>query len=168
MKRTVNVKRHSNKTIVVYHYGRKIDQFRLSVVDRWNFHKIVTIPLVLLIIASALLSIVLDHFQPKISEAAEPKIVKIIDKSIPPILEKIALCESSGRHLDKNNKVLRGKQNSDDLGKWQINEKIWGKKSQELGYNIKTAQGNENMAKWLFENYGSVPWRNSSPCWLKK
>ena len=42
---------------------------------------------------------------------------------------------------------------------------VWGKKSEELGYDIRTQEGNEHMARYLFAHYGSVPWQSSAACW---
>jgi hypothetical protein len=42
---------------------------------------------------------------------------------------------------------------------------IWGKKAQELGYDLHTPEGNTRMARYLFDNYGSVPWHSSAACW---
>ena len=41
---------------------------------------------------------------------------------IPGILKKIAFCESGNKQFNSDGSVLRGKQNSRDVGKWQINE----------------------------------------------
>lgn len=96
------------------------------------------------------------------------KIVKVKDDTIPPILKKIASCEGITQ-FDKNGKVVVGKINSSDKGALQINEKIWGKKAKELGYDIYTEAGNYAMGKWLLENYGSTPWVHSAQkCWVKK
>jgi len=47
----------------------------------------------------------------------------------------------------------------------QINAVVWAKKAEELGYNIRSPEGNEQMARYIFENYGSVPWQSSAKCW---
>ena len=47
----------------------------------------------------------------------------------------------------------------------QINTVVWGKKAQELGYDVRTREGNEQMARYLFAHYGSVPWQSSAACW---
>ena len=46
-----------------------------------------------------------------------------------------------------------------------INTVVWGKKSEELGYDLRTQEGNEHMARSLFAHYGSVPWQSSAACW---
>ena len=60
---------------------------------------------------------------------------------------------------------MRGKQHAADIGLFQINTVVWGKKAQELGYDLHTQEGNTRMARYLFENYGSVPWQSSAVCW---
>jgi hypothetical protein len=61
--------------------------------------------------------------------------------------------------------VVRGKRNPQDTGLFQINAVVWAKKAEELGYNIHTPEGNEQMARYIFENYGSAPWQSSAKCW---
>lgn len=81
------------------------------------------------------------------------------------ILQKIAYCESGNRQFDKNGNVIRGIINHHDIGKYQINEIIWGTKAKELGFDIYTEEGNEAMARWIFDNYGTTKWNWSKSCW---
>lgn len=75
------------------------------------------------------------------------------------------MCESSNSHFDNEGEVIKGKMNSSDIGKYQINKVYWEKKAIELGYDIYTEQGNENMALWIYEHYGTIPWLWSFDCW---
>lgn len=84
-----------------------------------------------------------------------------------PILAKIAKCESTLRHVDKNGEVLRGKVNPDDVGLMQINEHYHGEKAKELGLDLETVNGNLAFAKYLYEKEGTTPWNASAPCWDK-
>ena len=86
---------------------------------------------------------------------------------LPPVMQRIAQCESQNQHFTKDGKVLRGKWNPHDMGLFQINTVVWGKKAEELGYDIRTQEGNEQMARYIFENYGSVPWQASAKCWSR-
>lgn len=86
---------------------------------------------------------------------------------IPEIMHKIAKCESGDRHFDANGKVLVGKYNRYDLGRYQINRLYWEEKSKELGYDIFTEAGNEAMALYLYRKYGTSPWKRSEWCWSK-
>lgn len=47
----------------------------------------------------------------------------------------------------------------------QINEKYHLKRSQDLGMDIHTLEGNLAYGKLLFEEEGSRPWNASKPCW---
>lgn len=93
------------------------------------------------------------------------KVVLVQDDTIPPILKKIAVCESNNSHYDKNGQVLINK--TQDAGRYQINIPVWGKKAKEIGLNLMDEKDNETMAKWIFLNYGSAPWVASSNCWNK-
>lgn len=80
------------------------------------------------------------------------------------MLERIAWCESKGQHFDRNGQVLRGK-NPNDVGKYQINQIVWIEKARELGHDIHTEEGNEAMARLIFETEGTRAWRASRQCW---
>lgn len=106
--------------------------------------------------------------QVEAKEIVIEKIVKVKDDTVPPILKHIAECESGGKQFDKNGKVIRGKVNRNDIGKFQLSETVWGKTAKQKGFDIYTKKGNEQMAMYLFENYGSTPWIHSKSCWVKK
>jgi hypothetical protein len=92
-------------------------------------------------------------------------VVMVQADTLPPVLHRIAHCESRGQHFTKEGRVVRGTQHAADIGLFQINTVVWGKKAQELGYDLHTPEGNTRMARYLFENYGSVPWQSSVKCW---
>ena len=101
-----------------------------------------------------------------VPQGVQPTLVGLVtDETLPPVLQRIAQCESHGQHWTRNGKILRGTRNRHDTGLFQINTIVWGKKAQELGYDIRTPEGNAHMARYLFENYGSVPWQSSAACW---
>ena len=93
------------------------------------------------------------------------QVVIVKDDTLPPVMQRIAQCESRAQHVTRHGKVVRGKRNPYDIGLFQINTVFWGKKAQELGYNLYTPEGNEQMARYLFAHYGSVPWQSSIACW---
>jgi hypothetical protein len=109
--------------------------------------------------------------QPRAERRVVPQVVQhtrvviVQDDSLPPVLQRIAQCESRGQHFTRDGQVVRGKQNRHDTGLFQINALVWGKKARDLGYDIHTREGNEQMARYLFEQYGSVPWQSSATCW---
>ena len=37
----------------------------------------------------------------------------------------------------------------------------------DLGYDIRTRDGNAYMARYIFDHYGSVPWQSSAKCWSR-
>ncbi len=82
-----------------------------------------------------------------------------------PILVEIARCESEFRQYDSKGNVLKGRVNKSDLGLMQINNYYHGVKSDELGFDIETVEGNMAYAKYLYEKEGSKPWNSSSKCW---
>ena len=55
--------------------------------------------------------------------------------------------------------------NSADLGLMQINEKYHAQKASELGFDLKSPEGNMQYAKWLYNKEGGQPWIASSSCW---
>jgi hypothetical protein len=96
------------------------------------------------------------------------KVVVVKERRIPPILRKIAACESNNSHYDRRGNVLRGKVNRHDVGKYQINTTLWGTVAARQGYDLYDEQGNEQMALYLLHHYGSMPWRHSAACWVRK
>lgn len=87
--------------------------------------------------------------------------------SVPEIMRKIAECESGNLHFSQNGKVLLGKYNRYDIGRYQINSLFWEEKAEELGYDIYAETGNEAMALYLYRKYGTSPWKRSQRCWNK-
>lgn len=126
---------------------------------------------VAILILSASTFIVVDHAKKVFAfDGTETVYEKVIERvetpnEIPPILAKIAKCESGGTHLDKNGQVLINK--TKDVGLYQINVGIHGKKASELGLDLYNERDNEAFAVYLFENYGSEPWIHSKKCWSK-
>ena len=95
-------------------------------------------------------------------------VVILTEVKIPPILEKISFCESSGKHFDGNGEVLRGKVDKDDTGVLQINLRYHAKEAKKIGYDLMTEEGNWGYGKYLLENYGTKFWLASFECWSKK
>lgn len=94
--------------------------------------------------------------------------VTLVEKEVSyPILDKIAKCESGGKQFAANGQVtLNGNTNgSVDIGKYQINNRYWGKTATEMGYNLMIEKDNEAFALWLFQNKGSEVWSASKKCW---
>ena len=187
--KNINVERKGTKTIVTYERKNKpvkiyYNDKLYAKVDinkptkrvrkgRGIFEKVLITGIFLFFASSIIAGLIVGKNEvAQAKELPKPivieKIVKVKDDTIPPILLKIAFCESGGKHTDKNGKVIRGKVNRNDIGKWQLNETIWGKVAKQKGFDIYTEKGNEQMALWLFENYSTFPWVHSKACWFKK
>jgi hypothetical protein len=82
----------------------------------------------------------------------------------PDLAVRIADCES---HLAqfKDGKVLRGVQNPQDIGLFQINEKYHLENSKKAGLNIYEQEGNIKYAALLMRDQGTTPWNWSKNCW---
>ena len=91
-------------------------------------------------------------------------IVVLTEIKVPPILWKIARCESNNTHWDGNGEVLRGKVDKSDIGKYQISLKYHGKKAEAMGIDLFDEVGNERYAIYLLENYGNEPWSAVRKC----
>ena len=99
---------------------------------------------------------------------ADREIIKEVEVKAP-VMERIAKCESGGKHFAPSGQVIVNVNNNKtyDIGKYQINS-IWNKKATELGYNLYIEKDNEAFAMWLYRNYGSEPWSASKAnCWNK-
>lgn len=116
------------------------------------------------------------------AQEPEPKVVLIeVRPTIPPVLERIADCESgerkadgtavrgSGRQFDENGEVIIGKMNRPelgvDVGKYQINSVFHTKHAEELGLDLYNEHDNEAYALALYRENGTKPWRASRNCW---
>lgn len=86
---------------------------------------------------------------------------------IPPVMRKIAVCESGNRQFDEAGNVLHGEMHVADVGKYQINSAVWEQDAKKLGYDIFTEQGNEQFALELYRRFNTLPWESSRACWGK-
>lgn len=96
--------------------------------------------------------------------------IEVPTREVPPVMKRIAKCESGGKQFLSNGKPVtqENEGHSTDWGKFQINDKYWDKKAKELNLDYKYSEkDNERMAMWIYENYGSAPWVHSSKCWNK-
>ncbi len=74
------------------------------------------------------------------------------------LMIKITELESGYNQFEKDGSVYRGRQNPNDMGIMQINEKVWGKKANELGFDLHDTKGNLQMALWIYQNEGPQKW----------
>ncbi len=84
-----------------------------------------------------------------------------------PIMIAVSRCESHFRQYEKDGSVYRGKQNNQDVGIMQINEKYHLETSQKLDLDIYSLDGNLAYAQYLYDKQGTAPWSSSSACWSK-
>lgn len=56
------------------------------------------------------------------------QVIIVKDDTLPPVMQRIAQCESRGQHFTKDGQVVRGKRNPHDTGLFQINTVVWGRK----------------------------------------
>lgn len=114
------------------------------------------------------------YFNPVVSYATQEKEVLVkADTPDAPVLDRIAGCESQGDRKSKGAQygkdgqvIVRANTNgSVDIGRYQINEKVWGAKATELGLNLFVEADNKKMAEWIYANKGTEPWYPSKACW---
>lgn len=83
----------------------------------------------------------------------------------PDLSLRIARCESELRQYNKEGSVLRGIQNPQDVGVFQINEKYHLQDSQKMGLDIHTPEGNIQYAMEIMKRDGTRHWNYSRACW---
>jgi len=86
---------------------------------------------------------------------------------VPPILERIAFCESGNRQFDEDGHIIRGSVHPPDTGRFQINKAVHATSARELGFDLDTLEGNTAFAVHLYEEQGTRPWKASEKCWNK-
>lgn len=147
----------------IYPFATKWEVFK------YKTYRIVRKFIIITVSTSALAGAMYGSFQagrqlfPSVVYAEKEVPITVIN--IPPILKKIAQCESSNNQFDKNGQVLINA--TEDAGRYQINVPTWGKQAKEMGLNLMDEKDNETFAVWLFENKGSGPWSSSAHCWNK-
>lgn len=93
------------------------------------------------------------------------EIVEVPVKEIPPVMKRIAKCESKGLHYWDGQVVVRANTNKTvDIGKYQINS-IWNDTASKMGLDLTKESDNEAFAMYIYENFGTEPWKYSRHCW---
>ncbi len=95
------------------------------------------------------------------------KIVEVKVDEIPPVMKRIAKCESGDVHF-KDGQVLAvaNTNKTVDWGRYQINS-IHSKSATALGLDLTKEADNEKFALHLYKTQGTVPWSASFLCWNK-
>ena len=89
------------------------------------------------------------------------------ETEIPPVMQRIAECESNGSHYAPSGQVVtNGNSNGTvDIGIYQINLYYWSDKATELGYDLTKEEDNIAFAMYLYHNHGTEAWIWSKKCW---
>lgn len=97
-----------------------------------------------------------------------PEMVVQAETSVPPIMQRIAKCETNNQHYGKSGQVLMtGNTNkSVDVGRYAINS-VWFTKATEMGLDLTDEEDNETFALWLYAERGTGDWYPSQHCWKK-
>ena len=75
------------------------------------------------------------------------------------VLPLIAKCESGGRHFEADGVTpLRNREGTSAIGTYQIMESIHGQVALLMGYDIRTEEGNEAYATYLYNQSGTQHW----------
>ena len=80
------------------------------------------------------------------------------------MLPIIARCESGGRQFDDEGNLITNATTT-AVGKYQIMASLHEEKAKGLGFDIRTEQGNEAYAKYLYAESGTKDWEASRWCW---
>lgn len=106
---------------------------------------------------------------PKIVQAqAVVNTVTVEVETVPPVMVRIAACESKSSQYAKDGQVNRHV-NSDktvDTGYYMINS-VWNAQATKLGYDLSKAEDNKAFGMWLYHTKGTEPWYSSLACWGK-
>lgn len=110
---------------------------------------------------------IIEPVEPVLEEPLQIILKKAPEPVLPiaDVMKKIRWCESHNRQFNPDGSVLRGIQNSQDVGTFQINEKYHLADSIRLGFDIYTLEGNMAYADFLYQNQGTTPWNWSRHCW---
>lgn len=131
-----------------------------------NYYVAVPIAFLLLAMAASLFSF---KIEPN-TVYAETKVAVLVKdvRDFPPVLKAICHAESGGQQFLANGHVIRGHVDPSDIGICQIHETLWNDRARDMGMDIYTQEGNQAMALWLFDHYGTEPWNSSKSAWIKQ
>jgi hypothetical protein len=107
-------------------------------------------------------------FYPHTAAARSPVSAEYVEKYVrthAPALVGIARCESRFRQFEADGSPLYNKQGSSAVGVMQIMSSVHDRRAKDLGYDIKTLEGNVGYAEVLYNEQGRQPWKASASCW---
>lgn len=167
----------------IYFNGERIytKRRKLSLMERWGITRFkvwgyVVAPALIIALGSTTINYAFDGKVYAVETVFIPKTVEVEKaRKLPKILQVIADCESgeggkpgTGRQFNADGSLVQGRTTPADWGKFQINTKVWSEKAKELGYDLRTEEGNTAMALFIFETRGTRDWSASAKCWAKR
>lgn len=170
------------KSTKVYFNGKRLKDIYPHAtawqVFKYKVRKFVRKCVIVSVIALALFTIY------KVGGIFNPKVIvktqEVPVDTITPVLHRIAEAESLSSHYctdkliqakmcasgEKGQVLFNPNKNGTvDVGKYQINTYYWGARATELGLDLTNEADNEEMAIWIYKNYGTEPWYASSKKW---
>ena len=148
--------------------GKRVSSLKETIKYTLRIATIVTV-----LLATIVLAFLIGAFTFS-SSTVEANNITIMVPLKSPVLDRIANCESgngkkgSATQFRNGQVILHANRNrTTDIGKYQINMAVWGKKAGELGYNLSTENGNTKMAEWIYLNRGTSSWYSSRHCWYR-
>ena len=93
--------------------------------------------------------------------------VEVLTAPAEVVLPIIAFCESGGRQFDDEGNLI-GNPTTTAVGKYQIMASLHEEKAQSMGLDIRTLEGNEAYAEFLYQESGTKHWETdprSKNCW---
>lgn len=85
-------------------------------------------------------------------QSSESLVIEYLGEHMLPTLQ----CESGLKQFNPDGTIITSRTN--DVGIAQVNLKVWGKKAEELGYDLTTTIGNLKMAKYVYTVQGPEAW----------
>jgi len=151
-----------------YADGKKYTKFQIFKLKVKRFLTL-TLKTILVLIVLATVVQIFRIYYPVEVQVFTQKEVLVETSVLYPVLDRIAKCESGGEHFGANGQVVvNGNTNSSvDIGKFQINVRVWGAKATEMGLDLTKEEDNTKFAKWLYANRGTEDWYSSKACWNK-
>ena len=82
-----------------------------------------------------------------------------------PVMIEIARCESKFRQFTDSGNVLRGGVGQQMVGVFQFFDRYHENPADELGFDIKTLEGNLAYARHMYVQESTAPWDAARDCW---
>jgi len=130
------------KVEVGFSLTQRIERWAWAMAKKWLIY-----PTIIASVITAVLFVSGNYVVKAYMEKVEP-IVHTITKEVAvyndpletPVMQRILKAESGGHHFDpKTGKVLTGREDKDDTGKWQINFRFHGKAANCLNHLLGSA-----------------------------